>query len=280
LGEEANRPARWFVPMAALALIAAVGVLLARGPIPQDPSYHAFADHRTLLGVPNLLNVLSNLPFMVFGIAGLTVVRGERSTGLLRELRPAYTCFFAGSACVAIGSAIYHLDPNNLSLVWDRLPMTIAFMSFFAIVIGEHVGPEAGRRLLPPLLMVGPASVLYWWFTEARSAGDLRFYGLVQFLPLVLIPLILGLYRSLLTRVHLVWLVLVTYAIAKLFELYDAPIYARIGVSGHTLKHLAASAGVLLFLVAVRTRTVREDSGRLRAVTRASARSLRRRARR
>ncbi len=235
----------------------AVIVVFAQEPIAQDPAYHAFADRRTLFGVPNLLDVASNLPFLFFGIAGVAAIVNGPARGTLPELRAAYVIFFAGTALVGLGSGYYHLDPGNATLVWDRLPMTIAFMAFFAILLGEHFGAVLGRRALLPLLVIGPASVLYWWYSEAQGAGDLRAYGLVQFLPGLLIPLIMVLVPSRLTGTALIWGVLGTYVLAKLLEFLDAPIYAALGVSGHSLKHLAAAAGVLLFLVAVRTRRPR-----------------------
>lgn len=253
---------------AAVAILVLVEIVIAQGPIPQDPSYHAFADQRRLLGVPNLLNVISNAPFLIFGFAGLITVLSRDPSGVLSALRPAYVAFFAGSALAGIGSSTYHLDPDNASLVWDRLPMTVAFMSFFSIVLGEHLSPAVGRKLLPLLLITGLLSVIYWWFTESRGVGDLRLYGLVQFLPMLLIPFIMIFYASRLTKVYLVWTVLATYALAKVFEFYDAPLYERIGLSGHTLKHLAASGGVLFLLIAVRIRAMRDDAARnLRAVT-------------
>ena len=42
----------------------AITVVFLLPPIPQDPAYHNFADQRTLYGVPNFWNVVSNLPFV------------------------------------------------------------------------------------------------------------------------------------------------------------------------------------------------------------------------
>src|SRR5262245_15202615 len=50
--------------------IVALGLVFCLSPIPQDLSYHTFADDRTMLGVPNFLNVASNLPFIVVGVLG------------------------------------------------------------------------------------------------------------------------------------------------------------------------------------------------------------------
>ena len=43
-------------------------------PIPQDPTYHEFADRRTFFGIPNFWNVFSNLSFVLVGAFGLRMV--------------------------------------------------------------------------------------------------------------------------------------------------------------------------------------------------------------
>jgi hypothetical protein len=128
--------------------------------------------------------------------------------------------------------------------------MTITFMALFAVVIGEHIDANAGLRLLVPLLVVGAASVLYW-----RMLGDLRPYVVVQFLPLLLVPLILLLYRSALTSVGYLWGLIGAYIVAKLLETADEAIFAWGQlVSGHTLKHLSAGLGMAILLVAITRR--------------------------
>jgi hypothetical protein len=98
-------------------------------------------------------------------------------------------------------------------------------------------------------------SVVYWYFTEAAGRGDLRLYVIVQFLPVVLIPLMLLFFPSRLSRVRLIWAVLGAYGLAKLFELADEWVFSLAHmVSGHTLKHLAAALGAYVFLLAVRRR--------------------------
>jgi hypothetical protein len=95
----------WPVLAATLALTAAV---FASPSIPQDPSYHHFADRRAWLGVPSFGNVVSNAAFLLVGALGLRLVWGPRS-GLTdgRERWP-YAVFFAGVALTAVGSAYYH----------------------------------------------------------------------------------------------------------------------------------------------------------------------------
>jgi hypothetical protein len=249
-GEAARAYALW-----AVAIIAVTGAMTLAPPIPQDPGYHLFADSRMLLAVPNFWNVASNLPFVVAGVAGLVFMRRGNRDGLTAALRPAYLVFFAGVLLTAFGSAWYHLAPDNRTLVWDRLPMTLAFMGLFAIVIGEHISPKAARKLLAPLLLAGAASVLYWAMSEARGSGDLRPYALVQFLPLLLIPLTLLIYRSQFDRTAFLWWVIVIYALSKLLEFYDYGIFALGGIiSGHSLKHIVAALAALVLLYGFSTR--------------------------
>ncbi len=228
------------------AFAAAICVMLiAHGPIQQDQEYHRFADGRGILDVPNFWNVISNMAFLVFGAWGLITLYRSRST--LLPMRTAYLVFFIGSSLVAFGSAYYHIDPNDHTLVWDRLPMTIAFMAFFAAIVGRYVRATIGERSLGPMLLMGLASVLWW-----RIDGDLRPYLLVQFLPILLIPAVLLLYPAKSPGTRYLWALLGMYVFAKVLEIYDAPIYEALGMSGHALKHIAAAIGVSCVVLAVR----------------------------
>jgi hypothetical protein len=244
-----SRNARLAV-LAALSLVALV-VLFLQAPIPQDPAYHRFADARTILGIPNFWNVASNLPFPLFGLWGLARVLRGPLDALAMAQRNAWIVFFAGATIVGFGSGYYHLHPDNVSLVWDRLPMTLAFMALFALLVGEHLDVRWGRRLLWPLLAIGLASVLYWHVTESAGHGDLRPYAAVQFLPLILIPGLLLAFPK--PGRGPLWVVLALYGLAKALEYWDAPIFAAIGVmGGHAIKHVAAAAGIGVIVVWLR----------------------------
>ena len=233
----------------AVSLFAVVVVFLFVDPYPQPQSYHAFADNRILFGIPNFWNVATNAIFLIPGIAGLWIIGSGDRNVILTGLYPAYHILFIGVLLTAFGSAWFHLAPDNDTLFWDRLPMTIAFMSLTAIIVGEHVSESLGGKLLWPLLVIGAASVLYWDFSESREAGDLRLYGLVQFLPLLLIPAILLMYRSVFDRTGFVWVVFLLYALAKIFELLDAALYNVGGViSGHSIKHVCAALGPMVLI--------------------------------
>jgi hypothetical protein len=242
--------------------IVALGGTFCLPPLPQDTSYHAFADQRTMLGVPHLLNVASNLAFVVVGVLGLwlllryDVVRPE-GPALEGAERWPLLVLFAGVLLTGFGSSYYHLDPNNDRLVWDRLPMTVGFMGFFASMIGERIGVRAGAWLLGPFVWLGIASVFNWHLGEQRGAGDLRLYFFVQFYPLVTIPFLLCLFPARYTRGGDVLVALGWYLLAKVVEIgfMDRGIYnAGQLVSGHTLKHLAAAAGTYWLFLMVRYR--------------------------
>jgi len=240
-----------------IVVIAAIFVFVEPYPQPQD--YFAFADDRTLLGIPNFWNVTTNLVFLIPGVAGLWILRSRNRRGGLPELYPAYRVLFAGVLLTAFGSAWFHLAPGNATLFWDRLPMTIAFMSLLAIVVGEHVSETLGQQLLWPLLAIGAASVVYWDYTESQHAGDLRLYGLVQFLPLLVIPVILYTFRSTFDRTGFIWIVLLLYVLAKVFEQLDATLYDMGEViSGHSIKHVCASLGPLVLLYGGMQRRLRQ----------------------
>lgn len=256
----------WRECLLLLLTAAALVAIALHGPIPQPAAYHAFADRRALLGIPNFWNVVSSLPFTLVGLAGLRLLRRGLPPGALPELKACHAAFFAGAVGIGLGSAWYHLHPDNASLLWDRLPMTVTFMAFFAIVLGEHVNTRLARRALPALLMLGVGSVAAWVVSEHQGASDLRLYVLVQFLPMLLIPLILLLYPSRLTRAGLLWTLLALYAAAKALEHFDTAVFEHLGLlSGHTLKHLLAAGSLYCMVVALRTRRTRrqgEDDAR------------------
>ncbi|MGH8657547.1 MAG: ceramidase domain-containing protein [Gammaproteobacteria bacterium] len=242
----------------ATAVLATIGVLLLLDPIPQDPSYHAFADQRQLFGVPRFGDVVSNSAFLLVAILGLSTVYRAHSinrAGDSVSLHP-YSVFFAAVGLVGAGSAYYHYYPDNERLVWDRLPMTIAFMSLFSLIISERIHPVIGTYwALPALIMLGMASVFYWHFSERAGAGDLRFYGLVQFYPPLAIPVICALspHRTGLNSGYLIGLFF-CYVLAKAFEHLDHEVYALTCgfISGHTLKHLSAALGCCFVLAALK----------------------------
>lgn len=238
-------------------------VLLSLQPaIPQDPAFHGFADDRDTCGMPNGWNVWSNIPFLVVGVWGLVMIARLPMNGAVRR---GYGVLFAGIVLTGLGSAYYHWAPDNDTLVYDRIPMTIVFMSFLSVVVLEWVHRKAGAKLLVPLVLSGIASVLWWHYTESVGQGDLRFYIFIQFYPMVIIPVIFLLFRPTDKNQHLHLLIGAVgwYIIAKLLEHYDGAVYHQLHfVSGHSLKHLAAAVSTVYILLFVKARYPLSESVR------------------
>lgn len=224
--------------LAASAAAVLVAMFWLVSPIRQSAAYNVFCDTRALLGIPNVLNVLSNLPFLLVGLAGLRWMRDEPHR-LSPELRAPYAVLFLGLAATSAGSAWYHWAPDNDRLFWDRLPIAVAFMGLYTAVIAERIDIRAARLLLLPLVLFGAGSVVWWGMFD-----DLRPYAVAQFFPVFTIPVLIWLCPPAYTRGGDLLAAVGCYVVAKVFEELDLRIYA-VGslVSGHTLKHLAAGLG-------------------------------------
>lgn len=242
----ARRPARRAgLLLVVVAAGAVAGTFLLLPPWPQDPAYHDFADQRTLLGVPHAGDVLGNAALVVAGLYGLLAVRRALPAGLLPEDAPAHRIAFLGVFLTGFGSAYYHWRPDSTTLLWDRLPMSVTSGAMLAVVVAEFVSSRAGRSLLVPAVGAGLGSVLAWHLGEAHGAGDLRAYGVVQFLPALALVLMLATAEPRYPLARGWWGVLAWFAAAKLAEALDRPIDAWTGiVSGHNAKHVLAGVAI------------------------------------
>ncbi len=247
-----------------LVLALSVPILLwvaAMDPVPQPVEYHQFADQRTLFGIPHFWNVVSNVPFAIVGLVGCWwILRGRGASVAFADPRErtAYLVFFAGDLLTAFGSAWYHAAPSNDTLVWDRLFMSLMLGSIITIVVTEFIHARAGRRMLAPVVLVAAGSVFYWAYTESIGRGDLRLYLLVQFYPMLAIPVTLMLFESRYTHSGTFWVLWALYGLAKVAEIGDAQLLEWTGVwSGHTVKHLIAAGASLVPLISLRRRQVR-----------------------
>lgn len=265
--------AKVWVLVGVTALVLAVALFAP--PQPQSLKYHLFADQRSLWGIPNFGDTVSNVGFLIVGLAGLWHLKGARGEVLFEMPgeRWPYLVFFAGVALVAVGSAYYHASIENVlefdwctnsstkskppedltplrrfnePLVWDRLPMTVAFMALFAAFIADRVRPPINVPfILPLLLIVGAGSVVLWALVD-----DLRLYGVVKFYPVVGIVLICLLFPGRLTNFKLAGYAFLWFGLATIFEGLDEEIFCFLDkmVSGHTLKHLAAAMATYMVL--------------------------------
>ena len=231
--------------LAAASLLGLLIAIWAGGPIPQDPAYHLFADDRSLAGIPYALDVLSNIAFLLGGSIGIYTTLGRREQMRSRSL--FYLVFFVGVVLIGFGSAFYHYAPTNATLLWDRLPIALAFMSILSAILAERVNLRLATVLFPWLVIAGLASVLYWHWQD-----DLRPYLLVQFGTIAILLLLLALFPR--PRSGFLWIAIACYVLAKVFEYYDAPIFILTSewVSGHTLKHLVGALAPLLVAMKIR----------------------------
>jgi Ceramidase len=218
---------------------------ISKGVMTQVQSYHLFADTRTLLGIPNAMDVLSNLAFLFTGLLGIREVLGSTIS-----TSRSWFWFFISIFLIAPGSAYYHWAPDDFTLIWDRLPMSMGFMALYVCLISEHIDLRL-MKLLPVSLFLGMLSILVWVLTS-----DLRFYFIVQFSSFITIPLILILFPSRYTGKVYYLGALLLYGLAKWTEVKDREIFEATDyvISGHSLKHILAAAGLLLLWWMIRVR--------------------------
>ena len=231
--------------------IAAVGATFLFPRFPQPQSYHDFADQRPILGIHNGWNVLSNIPLSIAGVVGLVCLLAYSPASIFASSieKTAYVAFFVGNVLMGIGSAYYHLAPDNQRLMWDRLPIPVSLLALFDAVLAERNDPRLAKALFFPLVALGVVSVLYWIWTERRGKGDLRPYGLAQTYPFIGIVVLLALKPARSTGAKWLVLALIGYSLARAFELLDKPVQRRLRIiGGHPLKHFLAAAAALFVL--------------------------------
>ena len=232
--------------------ILAVGSIFALPPISQNPRYHDFANHAEHFGIVNFWNVISNAAFLLVALAAWHALRlGDEAEEIWKK--NSVRVLLLGIGLTAFGSAYYHWQPSDARLLWDRLPMTIVFMCVFTLTIGERIDARLASRLLWPLLVLGIASVFYW-----RWTGDLRLYALVQFYPLLAVPLMLLFCPAGATSVAAQWGMIGCYGLAKLAEMFDSKWQNAVPAGAHAWKHLFVATGLLLYTQAL-IRTSRSD---------------------
>ena len=196
---------------------------------------HPFVDARIFWGVPNAMDVLSNLPLGLAGLMGLLMLRGKQMSPPTRH---AMAVFFGGLICACLGSSGYHWAPNASGLMLDRLGMAVTFAGALALALAERVGPTAAKLALPVMLASAALSAAL-----AYTLGNVLPWGVVQFGGMALIAWAAWQPR-LDDALGVSFTVLIgLYAVAKLCELNDAALLPLSGewISGHTLKHLVAA---------------------------------------
>jgi hypothetical protein len=251
---------RGWLLLASVVLATAVAIFAPS--MPQPPTYHVFADRRTLWSIPNFFNVVSNLPFLVGGAAGLLLIWNGGGSFVERRERLPYLVFFLGALLTSFGSSWYHLAPDNARLVWDRLPMTLGFAGLVCAALAERADLELGLSLLWGLLLLGAGTVFWWYLTEQRGAGNVIPYAAFQGWSVLVIVMLIACFPAF-RYSHgglLVWSA-GWYGLAKGFEAYDLDVYhlTAATLSGHTIKHLLAASAVFAVLRQLRLRRAHSD---------------------
>jgi hypothetical protein len=220
-----------------ITVLTIITIFIFLKPIPQDENYHHFANDNIILSINNFWNVISNIGFVLVGILGIIFIKNGKINN------PIIWTLFTGVVLTGFGSAYYHYNPNNNTLVWDRLPMTIVFTSFFALIYGCCFCTKMGFKIWLVSLAAGIYSVFYWQYTEHEFRGDLRLYAIVQFLPILLIAIIVATnFKKHTFLLKPIFMIVLWYVIAKLLEHFDVYLFANTNIfSGHPLKHLAAA---------------------------------------
>ena len=189
--------------------------------------YHNFADKRRLIGLPNAMNVLSNL-FIIIPVIYLLKHKTENNTN--------NNLLIIHITLLSLASAYYHYNPSDKSIFWDIL--MIATLSIIVLnIINEY---KYGSLFY----ILGVLSVIYW-----KQTGDIRLYLLI----LIGVPIIFflkyydneeedkkGVNKNL-------YIILFFTLLYRFVEYYDHQIYnlSNKFISGHTLKHIFAGLSIL-----------------------------------
>jgi hypothetical protein len=206
-------------------------------PITRGPAFHHYADTRSWLGVPNTLDVVSNVAFVI-----VALWMWRRTTGLAR-----LAC--AGTAAIGIGSAIYHWAPSDTTLALDWAPIATTLMWVLATVVEDRGGPGRAFAVAGAIAAIG--SVVWWLATGGTDGGDMTAYVVVQGAGVALPPLVALFRQGRAPALRLV-LALGLFGVARMCAAHDTQLLETIRVSGHTLKHviaaLAAAVGLSAFM--------------------------------
>lgn len=244
--------AEWAL-LAAVAVLAVLAAVLP--PMTLPAGYHDFADQRTLLGLPYAMDVLTNLAFGLMGAWGLWAVwraRALPSDTVAGAQRALAALFFAGLVLTTGSSGYYHfMGPHDAGLCIDRLGMAVAFGGVLGLAAADRVSVRAGRWLAVLVTVAACGAALWHWGT-----GNMTPWTVLQGGGLVLLAL-LALRRPLPGALGFSIAGLIAfYAVAKVLELADAPVFALTQhiISGHSAKHLVAALAAWPVIRALRAR--------------------------
>jgi len=220
--------------------------------IQQDQNYHNFADQRALFGVNNAFDTLSNLAFIIVGILGLFNFYNNKFIKISNSFSVILNLFFISIILTGLGSGYYHLSPNDFTLVFDRLALTLVFTFILAMLANIRISERSGFHTLAELIILAPLTVLIWNYN-----GNLTPYAVLQFGGIIIIVLTLLLTKAQKQSPCFASLIIL-YGFAKLAEFYDVEIFklSKNLISGHTLKHLIGAIAVLIFISPLKVKKI------------------------
>ncbi|KAJ4708198.1 Alkaline phytoceramidase (aPHC) [Melia azedarach] len=230
-------------------------LMLATPKVPLSPHGNLFADMRNFLGVPNTLNVITNFPFLIVGVIGFVLtLQGSFFKISFRGEVWGWALFYAGIAGVAFGSAYYHLKPDEDRVMWDTLPMMIAYASLFSTFLVERVGVKIGLSCLIALVSVAFLSMSY-----ARIFNDFRLCMTFQLIPCLAIPVMVFFLPPKYTHSRFWIYAAGVHIIAKFEAIADRKIYHanHYIISGHSLEHLCSAIIPVLLTIMLLCRSTR-----------------------
>jgi hypothetical protein len=222
-------------------------MILLLDPISQDQSYHIFADQRSFLSIPNFFDVITNILFAFIGLIGLYFTSQIKS----EQASVSWFVLFFGIFTLCFSSGYYHWNPTDKTLFWDRLSLTLIFTSMVIALLSEYISLHLEKLLLWPAIVIGIFSTVYWILFQ-----DLRIYFWIQLTPIIMILLLLILFPGKKGEKKYLIMTLSFYLLAKIVEIYDKEIFIMNNeiLSGHSLKHIFAAAGVLSLLLMIKKR--------------------------
>ena len=192
--------------------------------IPLPLEYHNFADQRSFLGIPNTMNVISNIAILIPAIYLLQIRKNKSTISNLLILH---------LVLLSVASSYYHWNPSDETIFWDILMIAVTIMLVTIIISDTEYGII--------LYGLGIMSILYWRYT-----GDLRLYILI----LIGVPLyiVFKYHKNSELRNYLIVFVIAN-ILLRLTEHNDHLVYQITGnqISGHTLKHVFA--GIMMMSV-------------------------------
>ena len=235
-----------------VSLLVFIAVAITYGPIPQPQDYHDFADDREFIGIPNALDVMSNLVIIYPGIVGLAFVHERRKNPQVPDDETSiHITLFAGMILTFAGSVWFHLDPNDSTMLWDRLGMSIIIGSCISLIINDLWDRGLAGKIHIPIIVASIISVVWWPVFD-----DLRVYFIVKHHPFILFPILVVFGTKLYDKISGYYWGLSMFVLATIFEFEDEAIFQITGfISGHTLKHIAAGIGLWFLMVMIRDRT-------------------------